>query len=344
MKTITDASKIVDLTRRMIQEYEKAGIAIKPTEKNKYGYLIYDDAAINRLWQIKFYKELGYEPKDIKEILNKPEYDHESAMDDIIAFLEERKRKIEDYICIARTMKETGITPQSLHQRGILPDITYKDFIGLFRGISRQIDALEQEGIVLENVMTDEQFDYMIERLENMVTLFNAQVSCDDPAMQDALREFHVAASPLVSDTAIGLLMFSYLVTPGSEGARLLEEECELPGVAEYLQGAVLKYYKDHSEDGNDKELCDILEEIVSLGKEKYKPGSMEVQTAVKKLYDWYEKIYFGGAFSPIESMRSCVGFYRDPDIGQMFDSSIRARGAGRYVAAAIEYFCKHNE
>lgn len=41
MKTVTKAANIVGLTVRMIQEYEKYGVAIKPTERNKYGYLMY---------------------------------------------------------------------------------------------------------------------------------------------------------------------------------------------------------------------------------------------------------------------------------------------------------------
>ena len=41
MKTVTKAADIVGLTVRMIQEYEKYGVAIKPTERNKYGYLMY---------------------------------------------------------------------------------------------------------------------------------------------------------------------------------------------------------------------------------------------------------------------------------------------------------------
>lgn len=72
MKTVTKAADIVGLTVRMIQEYEKYGVAIKPTERNKYGYLMYDDDAIDRLWQIRFYRELGYDKKAIKTVFDDP--------------------------------------------------------------------------------------------------------------------------------------------------------------------------------------------------------------------------------------------------------------------------------
>ena len=81
MKTITDAAKIVGLSRRVIQEYEKDGIAIKPKQKNKYGYLIYDDVTIDRLWQIRFYRELGYDKRAIKAVFDNPDYDHTAALE-----------------------------------------------------------------------------------------------------------------------------------------------------------------------------------------------------------------------------------------------------------------------
>ena len=71
MKSLNEVEKIVGLKRRAIQEYEDAGLANKPTHKNKYGYLLYDTPEIERLWQLKFYKELGYNITKIKEIQEK---------------------------------------------------------------------------------------------------------------------------------------------------------------------------------------------------------------------------------------------------------------------------------
>ena len=39
MKTLNEVVDIVGLKRRAIQEYEEAGLADKPTTKNKSGYL-----------------------------------------------------------------------------------------------------------------------------------------------------------------------------------------------------------------------------------------------------------------------------------------------------------------
>lgn len=68
MKTLSEVSKLVGLSRRMIQEYESSGLAKTPTTKNKYGHLLYSDDDIDKLWQLRFYKELGYKKGDIEKI------------------------------------------------------------------------------------------------------------------------------------------------------------------------------------------------------------------------------------------------------------------------------------
>lgn len=68
MKTLNEVVDLVDMTRRVIQEYEKAGLAKTPTTTNKYGHLQYDESAIERLWQIRFYRELGYNKEQIERL------------------------------------------------------------------------------------------------------------------------------------------------------------------------------------------------------------------------------------------------------------------------------------
>lgn len=46
MKTLNEVVDLVDMTRRVIQEYEKAELAKAPTTTNKYGHLQYDESSI----------------------------------------------------------------------------------------------------------------------------------------------------------------------------------------------------------------------------------------------------------------------------------------------------------
>ena len=48
MKTLHEVTQIVGMTRRVIQEYEKAGLATAPTATNKYGHLLYEHLIRNQ--------------------------------------------------------------------------------------------------------------------------------------------------------------------------------------------------------------------------------------------------------------------------------------------------------
>lgn len=109
MKTLNEVVDLVDMTRRVIQEYEKAGLAKTPTTTNKYGHLQYDESAIERLWQIRFYRELGYNKEQIRKALSDPSYNKHDAIVEQISRLEEKKRQLESMIEIARAYNEMDL-------------------------------------------------------------------------------------------------------------------------------------------------------------------------------------------------------------------------------------------
>ena len=45
---------------------------MSPTDKNKYGHLLYDEAALHRARMIKFMQRLGFKLKEIKEVIDAP--------------------------------------------------------------------------------------------------------------------------------------------------------------------------------------------------------------------------------------------------------------------------------
>lgn len=70
--TLKKMCEILNISRRSIQCYEKAGL-MKPTDRNKYGYLLYDEAAVERARFIRFLQELGFSLKEVKEIIDAKE-------------------------------------------------------------------------------------------------------------------------------------------------------------------------------------------------------------------------------------------------------------------------------
>lgn len=67
-KTLREVCELVEISRRTVQGYEKASL-VAPIGKNKYGYLLYDDIAVEKIKQIKQYQDFGFSVKQIKVLL-----------------------------------------------------------------------------------------------------------------------------------------------------------------------------------------------------------------------------------------------------------------------------------
>ena len=78
MRTISQVAELTGISTRTLQYYDEIGL-LKPTELTKSGYRLYDDEAMQKLQQILFFKELGFKLKEIKEILQKPDFDRIKA-------------------------------------------------------------------------------------------------------------------------------------------------------------------------------------------------------------------------------------------------------------------------
>lgn len=68
MKEVAD---LTGVSVRTLQYYDEIGV-LKPTQINEAGYRLYDDAALEKLQQILFFKELDFRLKEIKEIMDNP--------------------------------------------------------------------------------------------------------------------------------------------------------------------------------------------------------------------------------------------------------------------------------
>lgn len=74
MKTVKQVSELTGVSIRTLQYYDEIGL-LKPTKKTVVGYRLYDEKAISKLQQILFFKELGFKLKNIKAIMNNPNFD-----------------------------------------------------------------------------------------------------------------------------------------------------------------------------------------------------------------------------------------------------------------------------
>lgn len=96
--TLREVCELVGVSRRAVQGYEKQGI-VHAADKNKYGYLLYDEAAVQMIRKIKMYQDMGFSVKEIKELMSEPEEIRKSRISDKItemyAELERLKKNIQ---------------------------------------------------------------------------------------------------------------------------------------------------------------------------------------------------------------------------------------------------------
>ncbi len=86
MITLREVCENVGVSRRAIQGYEQAGL-ITPTSRNERGYLLYSQEKQEKIRQIKFFQEMGFSIREIKEISNAPKQVIRSAMEQKIEAL-----------------------------------------------------------------------------------------------------------------------------------------------------------------------------------------------------------------------------------------------------------------
>lgn len=78
MRTTSQVAKLTNVSVRTLQYYDEIGL-LKPSETTPSGYRLYNDEALQTLQQILFFKELGFKLKDIRDILQKPDFDRIAA-------------------------------------------------------------------------------------------------------------------------------------------------------------------------------------------------------------------------------------------------------------------------
>lgn len=79
MRTVKQVSDLTGISIRMLHHYDKIGL-LKPSRFTEAGYRLYDDEALETLQQILFFKELDLPLKEIKEIINTPNFDKHQAL------------------------------------------------------------------------------------------------------------------------------------------------------------------------------------------------------------------------------------------------------------------------
>lgn len=108
MMTVNEVSKLTGVSIRTLQYYDTIGL-LPPTDYTEAGYRLYDDTAMERLQQILLFRELEFPLKEIKRIIDSPDFNRNKALEQQMKLLTMKKEHLEGLISFARKIKETGV-------------------------------------------------------------------------------------------------------------------------------------------------------------------------------------------------------------------------------------------
>lgn len=108
MRTVKEVSRLTGVSVRTLHYYDAIGL-LKPAEVTEAGYRLYDDTALGRLQNILLFRELQFPLKEIKAILDSPDFDPSEALAQQIKLLELQYQHIGELISFAREIQKKGV-------------------------------------------------------------------------------------------------------------------------------------------------------------------------------------------------------------------------------------------
>ena len=103
-----EVSRITGVSVRALHHYDAIGL-LKPTRVTEAGYRLYDQNALQRLQAILFFRELQFPLKEIRAILDSPDFDPREALSAQIRMLELQRDHLDELIAHAQHLQKTGV-------------------------------------------------------------------------------------------------------------------------------------------------------------------------------------------------------------------------------------------
>ena len=119
MYTVKEVRDLTGISARALHHYDAIGL-LKPTRLTDAGYRLYDDEAIERLYLILLYRELGFSLAQIQRILDAPDFDRNRILDQQIELLQKKMTHIKNRIDLAKGIRMTGV--RYLNMKGFKPE------------------------------------------------------------------------------------------------------------------------------------------------------------------------------------------------------------------------------
>ena len=108
MKTVNEVSRMTGCSIRTLHHYDAIGL-LKPTQITDAGYRLYDEDAIEKLFLILLFKEIGFPLKEIQNVLSAPDFDRNQVLEQQIDLLQQKVMYLQNRIQLARGIQLIGI-------------------------------------------------------------------------------------------------------------------------------------------------------------------------------------------------------------------------------------------
>ena len=108
MLTVNEVSRLTGVSVRSLHHYDAIGL-LKPARVTEAGYRLYGDDELKRLQNILLFRELQFPLKQIRTILDSPDFDQREALAQQIGLLELQLAHTQKLISFARRLQEEGV-------------------------------------------------------------------------------------------------------------------------------------------------------------------------------------------------------------------------------------------
>ena len=108
MKTVTEVSRLTGVSVRTLHHYDYIGL-LKPSQVSEAGYRLYDEAALERLYLILVFRELGLSLREIGQVLDTTDHERNRVLEQQIQLMQKKVNGLQNRISLAKGILLLGV-------------------------------------------------------------------------------------------------------------------------------------------------------------------------------------------------------------------------------------------
>lgn len=337
MKSREEVSKLVGINCNIMKKYEFEGIALKPTVIKRKAY--YDDKAITRLWQIRFYRELGYSKEQIRAVFNSSSPNRKSVLKTQISQLERKIEKLTKLVSIAKTIDKHDMIPsimlsdmddvQALSFDETLDfNVAMLNLWDLDSEVEADLSDFEDELTVIQEVIELVADDY---RLTHTIS---------DKEVQDAIGLIYNVFKSVYMDS---ILSFNTICQAFNPNTQIFEDINDSfgEGSADFLFESLCFFINTHENTDIDNRYISAYENIEKMALQNISEDSIEIQQQVADIFEFYASIKVFSKEDVVKYMMKLSELYASKNYSQLL-GSVGEGNLSLFLSKAIKIYCNN--